>query len=393
MSGKAAEDADMMQLARRALAHQQNRTTDQADAIMRMPIEAYTDEARYLDERNRIFKALPLALALSLEIPEPGDFKTLDVMETPVLLIRGDDGKVRAFLNVCRHRGMQVCEQETGNKRVFACPYHAWVYDRSGDLTGIYGEETFGEGLAIDQLGLKPLACEEASGFVWVMLEPDLSFDINSWLGDFAAKLDSLKLTDWHLFDKRTLKGPGWKVTLDGYLEIYHHNSVHGATVGQHTIGNLLVLDTYGPHQRMTLGRKSLDSLATQPESEWQPLEHIRLVHSCFPNLSISGILGDHCLVSQIFPGPTPDSTTTIQMVLAAKKPETPQELAAAEQFSELVRQAVEDEDYHIGLTIQSGIKSGANDQFLYGRNEPAVQNYHKWIAHFMQPDADSNWS
>ena len=82
--------------------------------------------------------------------------------------------------------------------------------------------------------------------------------------------------------------------------------------------GNLLVLDTYGPHQRLTFGRKTLAELVDQPEAEWEVDKHIRLIHNCFPNLSVSGILGDHCLVSQIFPGPTPTSTVTRQTVLVA---------------------------------------------------------------------------
>lgn len=383
--------SDMVQLARRALVHQQNKTTDLAESVMRMPLEAYTDQSRYRAERDRIFKTLPLALALTIEIPEPGDFKTMLVMETPVLMIRGDDGNVRAFLNVCRHRGARVCDDETGNKSNFSCPYHAWTYDRQGNLIHRYAPESFGD-VPQDELGLTPLGCAESVGLIWVTLGSSSQFDIDSWLGDFARELASLKLDEWYLFEKRELQGPGWKVTMDGYLEIYHHNVVHGATVGQHTIGNLMVLDTYGPHQRMTLGRKSLDSLANQPEEDWQPLEHIRLVHSCFPNLSISGILGDHCLVSQIFPGPTPETTITIQMVMAAEKPESPEALAATQNFSDMVLQAVQDEDYRLGLAIQSGINSNANQQFLYGKNEPAVQNYHNWIARFMNQDADVNW-
>ncbi len=92
-------------------------------------------------------------------------------------------------------------------------------------------------------------------------------------------------------------------------------------------------------------------------------------------------------------PGSTPDTTTTIQMVLAAEKPETPAALEAARNFSELVRQAVEDEDYRLGLDIQAGIGSGANEAFLYGKNEPAVQNYHNWVARFMHQEADVNWA
>lgn len=383
--------SDMVQLARRALHHQQNGTTDLAESVMHMPTDAYTNVLRYRAERDRIFKTLPLALALTIEMPEPGDFKTMLVMETPILLVRGDDHIVRAFLNVCRHRGARVCNIDSGNTRSFNCPYHAWIYDRQGILTSRYAADSFGE-VPQDELGLSPLGCEETVGLIWVTLGSSESFDIAAWLGAFAAELASLKLTDWYLYAKRELAGPGWKVTMDGYLEIYHHNVVHGATVGKHTIGNLLVLDTYGPHQRMTLGRKSLDTLVDQPEEEWQPLEHIRLVHSCFPNLSISGILGDHCLVSQIFPGPTPDTTTTIQMVMAAREPKTPEELAATRHFDDMVVQAVQDEDYRLGFAIQEGINSNANHQFLYGKNEPAVQNYHNWIARFMNQDSDIDW-
>ena len=383
---------DMLDLARRALAHQQNKSTDLAESVLEMPITAYTDESRYHAERDRVFKTLPLALALTIELPNPGDFKTMDVMETPIIMIRGDDNKVRAFLNVCRHRGARVCEEDSGNTKTLTCPYHAWTYDRSGQLTHRYAAELFGE-VNHDERGLAELGCAEASGFVWVTLGSSESIDIDAWLGDMAPKLNSLDLNNWYVYDKRELIGPGWKVTMDGYLEIYHHNSVHGRTVGKHTIGNLLVLDTYGPHQRLTLGRKTLDTLADQSEEDWQPLEHIRLVHNCFPNLSISSILGGHCLVSQVFPGPTCDTTTTVQFVLAARKPKSIDEIEATELFSKMVLQAVQDEDYRLGLIIQAGINSDANKSFLYGRNEPAVQNYHHWISHFMQQEADINWA
>ena len=373
----------MMALAQRALAHYQNKTTDQAPSVMQMPVDAYTNTERYRAERRRIFQCLPQAAALSLELPSPGDYKAFTIMETPVLLVRAEDGIVRAFLNVCRHRGARVCAAGSGRARVFTCPYHAWAYDRKGALVGRYGAETFGE-VETSALGLKPLACEERCGLIWVLLTPDQTFDIDAWLGDFAGELATLELDRWHLYEQRTIDGPGWKVTMDGYLEAYHHNLVHQETVGRYTVGNLLVLDTFGPHQRLTFGRRSLEALQQQPQAEWQPGEHIRLIHSCFPNLSISGILGDHCLVSQIFPGSSPDRTTTVQTVLAAQAPVNDTARQATESFSSLVRKAVEEEDYGIGFGIQEAIDSGANAAFVFGRNEPAVQNYHRWIEKFM---------
>lgn len=374
---------EMRELTRRALEHYRHGTTDQAPAPYAIPIDAYTDPERYAREIDRIFKHLPLALALSIELPNPGDYRAMHVIGVPVLIVRGKDGTARAFLNACRHRGARICETGSGSARVFTCPYHAWAYNDRGELVSRYAAETFGD---VDHatLGLTELACAERAGLVFVMLTPGEPLDIDNWLGDFRDELATLKLDSWHVFEQRELPGPGWKVALDGYLEAYHHNSLHGKTVGKLTIGNLLVLDTWGPHQRLTFGRKSLADLVDVPPEQWDVNQHIRLIHNCFPSLSVSGILGDHCLVSQIFPGPDPTSTITRQTVLSAKKPETDEAQAASELFSAMVLQAVADEDYRVGATIQEGLDCGANSEFIFGRNEPAVQNYHRTIASLM---------
>ena len=163
---------------------------------------------------------------------------------------------------------------------------------------------------------------------------------------------------------------------------------MHGDTVGKHTVGNLLVLDTYGPHQRLTFGRKSLSELIDKPEDEWEePLDHIRLIHSGFPNLSISGVLGGHCLVSQIFPTSSPASTITRQTILSAKEPRTEEEKKTTQDFSDMGLQAVVDEDYKMGLQIQTNISKLESHNFVYGKNEPAVQNYYNWIEKFMKKE------
>ena len=373
----------MLNLTERALTHFQNSTTDQADATMEMPVSAYTDTARYAVERSAIFGTLPLALALSIELPEPGCFKALTVLETPIIICRDKNAQVQAFINACRHRGARLCDDQTGQRRVFTCPYHAWAYDLQGQLTGRYAAETFGE-IEAGSRDLISLPCAERCGLIWVTLKSDQPWDIDEWLGDFAPELDRLQLDQWHLFEQRDLPGPGWKVTMDGYLEVYHHNLVHQSTVGQYTIGNLLVHDTFGPHQRLTFGRRTLAELNAKSRETWSPTDHIRLIHSGFPNLSISGIVGDFALVSQILPGEDPSSTITRQSILTAAAPTDEQSLNAAQQFSEMVYDAVLNEDYAIGTQLQAGIASLANETFIFGRNEPAVQHYHRWVATLM---------
>jgi phenylpropionate dioxygenase-like ring-hydroxylating dioxygenase large terminal subunit len=371
---------ELMSLTRRAVANIAARTTDQAEDTMALPVSAYLDPERYRNEVDRIFRRLPLGLALSSELRGPGAYRAMTVMGTPVLLARGRDGVARGFLNVCRHRGAVVCPNGAGHAEHFVCPYHAWSYDDRGVLDGVYGGSTFGD---IDRaaLSLTPLPTAERAGFIWTSLDKNATFDIDSWLGAFGTQVAALGLENWHIYERRELDGPGWKVAWDGYLEGYHQAALHPNTVGKNTIANMMVVDAYGPHQRIVFGRKSLRTLLDQPEENWNPGEHIRLIHSGFPNLSISGVLGDHCLVSQIFPGPTPDRSLTVQTILCQEPPETEAAKAAAAGFSAMVLQAVRDEDYAVGFTIQEGLASGANDAFVFGRNEPTLQHYHRWVA------------
>lgn len=385
-------DSESMALVKRAINHLKTKGTDQAADTLSQPMASYIDPDQYKREVDRLFKHLPLALALSLELPEPKSYRAMTVMEVPLILVRGGDGVARAFLNACRHRGAQLCKHGTGTAERFVCPYHAWQYDIQGKLTGLYGASTFGE-VSAETHSLTELACAERSGLIWVKLTPGETFQIDDWLGDFSMQLDTLNLDRWYLYDQRDIPGPGWKVAWEGYLESYHHNTVHVNTVGKFTIGNLTLHDTYGPHQRIVFGRRSLADLPGTPEVQWQPESHIRRIHLGFPNLAISGVLGDHCLVSQVFPGPTPDTTVTRQSVLAAKRPVTEQEKQATEAFSQIVLQAVRDEDYVIGAGVQAGLKSGANRAFTIGRNEPAVQYFHKTVASLMSQSSRSDCS
>ena len=369
-------------LAARALKHFNDGTTDLAPSQMRVPISDYVDEACFQRERQAVFFESPIAVAMSLELPNNGDFLTLNVMNMPLLLTRDGRGTMHCFINVCRHRGAQLCQTRKGHQSRFACPYHAWTYSNRGDLIGIYGEASFGE---VDRaaMGLTALPCDERHGVVFVILTPGLALDLDAWLGDFAGKLASQHLGDWQLYAERELPGAGWKPTMDGYLEVYHHDSVHGNTVGEHTAGNLLVHDTFGPHQRMTFARKHIAELNGQDEARWSaPENYIRVIHSVFPNLSVSAILGGYCLVGFIFPGERNDTTVTRQLVLTAEAPGNSEQKERLEAFSQMTLQAVRDEDYAIVATIQNGLHSGANDSFLIGRNEPAVQHYHRAVAY-----------
>ena len=369
----------MIHLAKRLLTHNLNGTTDQADAIMVKSVSDYTDKEIIQNQVDVIFNNYPLPLALTIELPQKGTYKTLDVLNTPILLTRSSDGVVRAFINVCKHRGAPVCEKGKGKKTKFSCTYHGWTYDNRGKLINIFQSDTFGD---IDKTKIKltELFCEERSGFIWVCINPDSKPNLSNWLAGFDKEINEIGLDSWYLYEQRILDGPSWKICWDGYLDGYHHHMVHPETVGKNTIVNLIAHDTYGPHQRFAFGKKNINELQKVDEVNWEPEEYIRLIHSGFPNLSISAILNQFCLVSMIYPTKDLEKTITIQNILSLNKPYTKEEIKAAEEFSELTLKAVKDEDYIMNFKIQDGINSKGNDKFMFGKNEPIQQHYHNWI-------------
>ncbi len=366
-------------LAKRLLTHNLNGTTDQADGIMVKPVADYTDNEIISSEVNKIFYDHPVPIALSAEFKENNSYKATKVIDTPLLITRGEDGVVRTFINICKHRGAPVCPEGTGKKSKFNCTYHGWMYNNTGNLVNIFKSDTFGD-IDKSKIKLTELFCEERSGFIWACLNPDIKYDLNKWMNGFDAELDDIDLENWHLFKSIKINGPMWKICWDGYTDGYHHHMVHPETVGKNTIVNLIAHDTYGPHQRFAFGLKNIDELSDIEEKDWEPENHLRLIHSVFPNSSISAIQNEHCLVSIIFPSPDLQETITTQYILCLKEPKTKEEIKKAQEFAELSRAAIIDEDYPINFKIQESIHSKANTEFLFGKNEPIQQHYHNWI-------------
>src|SRR6201984_1224896 len=143
------------------------KTTSMADAPWRNDVTAYTCPERHAREEEILIRKRPLVMGLSCDWPRPGAYRTDDFAGVPILTVRGRDGRLRAFLNVCRHRGAKVAK-DCGEARAFSCPYHAWSYDLAGKLVAIPDERCF-PGVRDERSSLTELPLGEKHGLVWVI--------------------------------------------------------------------------------------------------------------------------------------------------------------------------------------------------------------------------------
>lgn len=156
-------------LMRQAFAHLDAGTTDLADAVSFNPVSAYTCPQRLARESALLFRKYPLLMGLSNQIPQPGDHFTDDLSGIPILVVRGQDGRARAFHNVCRHRGACLAEG-CGRQKSFVCPYHGWTYGLKGESRGMPDQRSL-PGVDKAAYGLSPLPLAERHGLLWVQAQ------------------------------------------------------------------------------------------------------------------------------------------------------------------------------------------------------------------------------
>lgn len=352
---------------------------DQAPSTMTVPSVQYRDPELWAQEIEHVYRRSPLCVALSVDIPNPGDYFAYEIAGLPVLVVRGTDGVARTFLNGCRHRGAQVACSGFGSERRFTCPYHAWVYDAEGSLVGMAGRETFGE---VDVKGLLEYPTQERIGMVFAVLTEGAEFDLDAWLGDMAESLAFLGLENVHRYERSSeLTSGNWKATADGYLDGYHLGYLHRNSIGAKSITNRNTYDIYGPHVRIGFANKPLMETGDAPVEEWDLPQCMSLVHYVFPNISISGQPGRALMLSRIVPGPTVGQSAVLQYHYLQQPIEDDATREAMEARRIEYARVTQVEDFDTVVEVTRSASAMGDHPFNFGRNEPANQTLHRWVA------------
>lgn len=353
---------------RRILDLTERGTTHTLDEVAANPITNYTDPDRYADEVRVLFREFPLVIGHASDLAQPGDFFTHDETGVPILVTRTAAGEVKAFLNVCRHRGARVENEPCGNSRRFTCPYHAWNYDGDGTLVGM--PQSFGfDGLDRSRHGLVELPAFERFGLIWVVpSRRDDEIDLAAWVAPMEAQLADLDLGEHVIFRRWSLeKDMSWRFVVEAFQESYHFCSAHRDTACSNYLDNQSLFIDYGPHVRHNVPLPGAVGLRDQDESEWDYRANFMTQNYLFPANFVQ-VMTDHVYVHTILP--TGPGTSVFQcMMLIPEAPATEKAERYWNRNYDVIR-TVFDEDFAIGEGIQANLATGANDHFTFGTYE-----------------------
>jgi len=380
---------NQIDLLNRLLRYVETRTTYLADAPWRNDVSVYTDAAHLAREQQVLFREHPILMGFASEWATPGTFRTDDFAGVPILIVRGHDHQLRAFLNVCRHRGAQVA-QGCGQARLFSCPYHAWTYDLAGQVTGIPHEQCFPD-VRRERQSLTVLPLCEKHGLVWVIPTPSADaatgFDIDPWLGGLGPELGSYRFESWAFYDKRVIpETMNWKIIVDTFHEGYHIGFLHRDSLRSILHGNVADFESFGRNHRLTFPRKKLERLRSEPQESWDLMWNTTLIYSLFPN-TVLMVQGDHVELSRVFPREGRVDRAVMELSLyVPRAPATQEERTHWDKNMQLILDIVTGEDFPAGRSIQLGLTSGAQTHTVFGRNEPAMIHYHQGMRAALGP-------
>lgn len=362
--------------------------TDMAEAPLPLHKSVYTDQHRFDAEREKLFLSEPLVAGLSGDLPDAGDILLFDAAGPSIIVMRGKDGEVRAFLNMCTHRGAQLIEEKepwSGKAKRLTCPFHAWTFDNKGALIAQPGKEGFA-GCDIGARDLIEVPCTEHLGLIFVRADPDGDpIDAEAHLGDFAPILAQLELPRAVPVKKGVLTADSnWKFALDTYGEGYHFKTLHASTIGQTHYSNICAFEPVGRHHRVSFPDLSLGENVGKDAADW-PDRDYGGVHFLFPNTIIFfGSLTPGVFFTQLF-RLFPDGVGKTRCQFAVYAPFgiiDEQYRSTCEMAYDATAKVVQTEDYRVASAGYANLlEAPAGYEVVLGANEIALQAVHRHIA------------
>jgi len=362
---------DDQSVVQRIFDHIDNQTTDLSEGRWREPVRHYRSKERFDAEIERVFRRYPTPFCPSAALPEPGSYVARDAAGTPLVAVRGKDGRVRAFRNACRHRGTQLADG-SGCAKAFVCRYHGWTYGLDGHLQHVPHEHGF-PGLDTGALGLTPVATVETHGLVFVTQDEPQVADA------CLDELPPLVPENLRLLQFSEIEIPvNWKILMDAFLEGYHIRFTHRETFYPVQFDNLNIVETFGRNHRVTFPYRTINKLRDVPPAERRVDGRVlTYVYHLFPNVTVVTFPEQIRMV--VVEPLAVDRSKFVSYALTARRDDEVEGLTEVKRATEFTN-AGGVEDAMVSLSIQHGLASGANEFFEFGRFEGAISHFHRTL-------------
>jgi Rieske 2Fe-2S family protein len=352
-----------------------------------LPGHDYTEQSVFEVEKSTVFARSWFYAGLDQQVADAGQWITVDVAGESVIILRAGDGGLRAFFNVCRHRGSQICDGTAGRAEgVLMCPYHAWCYDFDGALvaTPRVGQEEVDR----SQLSLHPVHVEEWQGFLFVNLDRSTPMPLREWLAgqrDEPLNLERFDLGQLRLaVTTEAIVNANWKIIIENYCECLHCPTVHPElmdTVKAYRTGWVQeegrddggVTLPPGGNSYSPLGLSTLTVMPTMNEVEANSIYGAMV----FPNMFID-MAGTGLIASQLLPlGPHRTKVIAHYLFVADDVVRDDFDPSPVVDFSELVAR----QDFEVCERVQRGVSSSAFGQGVLAVKDEAVDVFvHRYL-------------
>ncbi|MEK6540691.1 MAG: aromatic ring-hydroxylating dioxygenase subunit alpha [Pseudomonadota bacterium] len=354
---------------------------DDPDADWSLPGWIYHDAEYYALEMDRVMAPAWQIVCHIGELPSAGSYHTLELLGESIVIIRGDDDIVRAFANVCRHRAMRLCEPGSGCVKKLVCPYHAWVYELDGRLSGVPMRSDY-PALDMADNGLMPVDVEVWRGFIFVRLRDDGGPSV----AEMMAPVDA-QIAPYRFEDMRPLGTPSarpravnWKNVGDNYSDNLHIPVAHDGLT--RLFGKSYAIENHGWVDKMSgqlVDRPSANAWerfyqAHLPRAPHLPEENQRLwlYFKLWPNMAFDLYADQIDFMHWVPTGPT----TCELRVRAYALPDERREMKLARYANDRINRIVNAEDTWLIERVQAGMESGRYTAGPLGASEVCLRAF-----------------
>ncbi|MGQ2928881.1 MAG: aromatic ring-hydroxylating oxygenase subunit alpha [Sphingopyxis sp.] len=368
-------------------------TPSQIEAIRKIPAEKdavvvpfgatrpnaiFTGQERYDREQERIFRRFPVPVTCSALL-EPGSVVANDSYGFPMLVSRTRDGTIKAFVNACQHKGSKIIEDCAVHKQSrMTCPYHAWTYGIDGKLIGVSRSEAF-QGLDKNQRGLIELEAREWGGIVYVQLNRDIPADWSNLSQQVADDFDALGIGSAHVYGRKTFDlQANWKVVLEPFLEGYHVQRLHAASIGDRFQDAPNIVDMFGPNIRQVSGRIGYVPEMLDEEADGNVHKLVTHAYTTFPNCVV--VTSQYYISVMLLMPRGPARTTVEYFMLTPEAASTPKAEEVFARSYELILSVFGGEDFRAAEISQQGLNAGVPEETIYCGLESNIIHYYEAI-------------